>query len=79
MDIVLKGEMDGDKVQNKWRWRISFQKDVQDFIQAAEKLLSPALRTTPLTAEECYLIREYVMSLSNAKHPWSKDLPIKYT
>lgn len=52
-------------------------KDVQEFIQAAEKLLSPALRATPLTAEECFLIREYVMSMSNARHPWSKGLSIK--
>jgi hypothetical protein len=58
---------------------VSVRGDVQDFIQAAEKLLSPAMRTTALTAEECYLIREYVMSLSHARHPWSKGLPIKYT
>ena len=69
---ATKSRTNGDGV-------LSVQKDVQDFMQAAEKLLSPALRTTPLTAEECYLIREYVMSLSNEKHPWSKDLPIKYT
>lgn len=58
---------------------VSVQKDVQDFIEAAEKLLSPALRTTAFTPDECYLIREYIMSLSHARHPWSKDLPIKYT
>lgn len=58
---------------------VSVRGDVRDFVQAAEKLLSPALRTTALTAEECYLIREYIMSLSNGKHPWSKGLPIKYT
>jgi hypothetical protein len=58
---------------------LSVQKDVQDFIQAAERLLSPALRTSPLTSDECDLIGEYLMSMSNAKHPWSKRLPIKYT
>ena len=58
---------------------LSVQKDVQDFIRAAEKLLSPALRASPLTPDECDLIGEYLMSMSNAKHPWSKTLPIKYT
>ncbi len=55
------------------------QKDVQDFVQAAERLLSPALRSSQFTPEECDLISEYLMSMSNAKHPWSKRLPIKYT
>ncbi len=54
------------------------QKDVRDFVEAAEKLLSPALRTSPLTANECELIAEYLITMTNAKHPWSKTLPIKY-
>jgi hypothetical protein len=58
---------------------LSVQKDVQDFVQAAERLLSPALRISPLTSDECDLIGEYLMSMTNAKHPWSKRLPIKYT
>jgi hypothetical protein len=58
---------------------LSVQKDVQDFIQAAERLLSSALRSSQLTAEECDLIGEYLVTMLNAKHPWSKKLPIKYT
>ena len=56
-----------------------FKKTYRDFIDATEKLLSPALRTTAFTPDECDLIREYVMSLYHARHPWSKGLPIKYT
>ena len=58
---------------------LSVRKEVRDFAQAAETLLSPALLTTMLTVDECDLIKEYVMMMSNAKHPWSKTLPIKYT
>lgn len=57
---------------------ISVRKEVQDFLQASETLLSPALRTSELTCEECNLIAEYVMSLSHAKHPWSKSLIMRY-
>ena len=53
--------------------------EVYEFTKAAEFLLSPVMHNPPLTAEECSLIRDYVMSLSHAKHPWSKGLPIKYT
>ena len=53
--------------------------EVHEFIKAAEFLLSPVLQNPALTTEECGLIRDYVMSLSNVKHPWSKALPIKYT
>ena len=58
---------------------LSVQKDVRDFVKVAERLLSPALRTSPLTREECDLIFEYLVTMLNAKHPWSKRLPIKYT
>ena len=58
---------------------VSVRKEVRDFVQAAETLLSPALLGSELTTDECDLIGEYVITLSNAKQPWSKVLPIKYT
>jgi hypothetical protein len=58
---------------------LPLSKDVREFIKAAEKLISPALRSSELTPDECEIISEYVMTLSNAKQPWSKALPIKYT
>jgi hypothetical protein len=58
---------------------LSVRKEVRDFVQAAEALLSPVALTSELTADECDLIKEYVMMLSNTRQPWSKGLPIKYT
>lgn len=58
---------------------LPFSKDVLNFIKAAEALLSPVMRTSELTPDECEIIGEYVKSLSNVKHPWSKVLPVKYT
>ena len=55
------------------------RKEVQDFVQAAETLLSPALRTSEFTPEECYIITEYVVTMSHQKQPWSKELPVRYT
>lgn len=55
------------------------RKEVREFIRAAETLLSPVILGSDLTEEECELIREYVMSLSHARHSWSKGLPIRYT
>ena len=52
--------------------------EVHEFIQAAEFLLSPALQFPALTQEECILIAQYVMSLSNNKQPWSNSLITKY-
>ena len=57
---------------------LQVRKEVHEFVQAAEFLLSPALQTPALTHEECNLIAEYVMSLSHAKQPWSKSLIMKY-
>ena len=54
------------------------RREIHEFIQAAEFLLSPALEIPELTYEECSLIAEYVMSLSHAKQPWSKSLIMKY-
>lgn len=67
-----------DSLMSQPRGALSFQKDVRDFVGAAEKLLSPALRISPLTADECDLIAEYLVIMTHAKHPWSKRLPIKH-
>ena len=48
------------------------------FVLAAERVLSPALRDPELTREECDLIAMYVENLSQARHPWGKSLPMKY-
>ncbi len=58
---------------------VTFRKEVGDFVRAAETILSPVLLSTELTPGECELIAEYVRSLSQAKNPWSKSLPVKYT
>jgi hypothetical protein len=51
---------------------VPLSKDVRDFMKAAEGLLSHELRTAELTPEECEIIGEYIVTLSQAKHPWSK-------
>jgi len=51
------------------------RQEVHEFVRAAEKLLSPALRVSPLTDVECEYIREYLMTMSRAGHPWSRGLP----
>ena len=58
---------------------LQVRQEVREFVDAAEILLAPVLLASPLTEEECALIREYVMSMSHARHPWSKGLPIRYT
>lgn len=58
---------------------LPISRDVRDFIKAAEVLLSPAMRISEFTPDECEIIGEYVKSLSNVKQPWSKVLPVKYT
>ena len=52
---------------------------IEAFITASEALLSPALRPSELTPEECDAIAQYVMSLSNVRTPWSKYLVSRYT
>jgi hypothetical protein len=52
------------------------RREVQDFIRATEILLPPL--GDGLTPEECDIIAYYVMSLSNAKHPWAKELTVRY-
>ena len=52
--------------------------ELLQFVEAAERVLSPALRDVELTPEECDLIAMYVENLSQARHPWGKSLRIKY-
>ena len=56
----------------------SLRPEVQAFVRPTESILSPALLGQELTQEECDIIAYYVMSLSNAKHPWAKDLTVRY-
>ena len=55
-----------------------FRREVQEFIRVTETLLSSTSLGGDLTPEECDVIAYYVMSLSNAKHPWGKDLTVRY-
>jgi hypothetical protein len=55
------------------------RQEVREFARAAEMILSPALLMSELSDDECALIQQYVISLSNAKNPWSRGLPVKYT
>ena len=48
--------------------------EVQDFVIAAEKLLSPILRSSELTPEECHIICEYLTTMCRGAHPWSSQL-----
>lgn len=55
-----------------------FHKDVHNFIKAADTSLSPGRRTSPLTPDECEIIKEYVITVSNVKEPWGNSLPVMY-
>lgn len=57
----------------------AFSPAVQAFVNASEVLLSPSLRRSDLTPEECHVIAQYVMDLSNVKTPWSGHLLSRYT
>jgi hypothetical protein len=56
----------------------TIRKDALEFIIASEALLSPALHSSEFTKEECDMIAEYVLTLSNSATPWSKSLPVRY-
>ena len=58
---------------------VTFSPTVQAFVNASEALLSPALGRSELTPEECHVIAQYVMDLSNVKTPWSGHLLSRYT
>ena len=55
------------------RAQLPVRKEVQDFVIAAEKLLSPILRSSELTTEECHIICEYLMTMCRGSHPWSSQ------
>jgi hypothetical protein len=55
------------------------RQDVRNFVRSAAILLSPSSRTSELTADECALIKQYVTTMSQAKHPWSEDTSRKDT
>ena len=49
------------------------RQDVRNFVRSAAILLSPSSRTSELTSDECALIKQYVTTMSQAKHPWNQD------
>ena len=53
---------------------LQIRKEVQNFLEASEILLSPALLQPALTSEECLLIADYVMNLANPNTPWAASL-----
>ena len=53
--------------------QLPVRKEVQDFVLAAEKLLSPILRSSELTPEECHIICEYLTTMCRGTHPWSSQ------
>jgi hypothetical protein len=53
---------------------LPIRKEVQDFLEASETLLSPALLGSDLTPEECLLIADYVMHLVDSERPWGTAL-----
>jgi len=61
--------------KSEFEVNVHLRSEVHEFIGAAEKLLSPALLVSPLTDVECEYIREYLMTMSRAGHPWSRGLP----
>ena len=53
--------------------QLPVRKEVQDFVLAAEKLISPILRSSELTPEECHIICEYLTTMCRGTHPWSSQ------
>ena len=50
-----------------------FRKEVNEYIRAAETLLSPASMDKPLTKEECKIVEFYTSSLSDGFYPVSTN------
>ena len=65
-----------DVTKSEFEVKVHLRREVHEFIEAAETLLSPALLDSDLTDVECEYIREYLMTMSRAGHPWSNGLPI---
>jgi hypothetical protein len=55
------------------------RKEVLDFLKASEHLLAYPLFDSEFTSEECDLIADYIMTLSQAQHPWGKSLTVRYS
>ena len=53
--------------------QLQISKEVKDFVLAAEQLLSPLLRSSELTPEECHIICEYLTTMCHETHPWSSQ------
>ncbi len=53
---------------------LPIRKEVQNFFDASETLLSPAILGSDLTPEECLLIADYVMNLATSQTPWGEYL-----
>ena len=53
--------------------QLQISKEVKDFVLAAEHLLSPLLRSSELTPEECHIICEYLTTMCQGSHPWSSQ------
>jgi len=51
-----------------------FRKEIQDFIQATETLFTFARLKPALTRQECDIMAYYIVSLADARHPWTKCL-----
>ncbi|HET9961095.1 MAG TPA: hypothetical protein VFQ34_02050 [Nitrospiraceae bacterium] len=52
---------------------LRIRKEVLDFINASETILSSVLIKPPLTQEERGLIAEYLRYLSDVKQPWNGE------
>ena len=55
------------------------RKEVFDFLKASETLLAYPMFNSEFTPEECDVIADYIMSLSQSKHPWGKSLIVRYS
>jgi hypothetical protein len=55
------------------------RKEVLEFLKAAETLLAYPMFDSQFTPEECDVIADYIMSLSQSKHPWGKSLAVRYS
>jgi hypothetical protein len=55
------------------------RKEVLDFLKASETLLAYPMFASEFTPEECDVIADYIMTLSQARHPWGKSLTVRYS
>jgi hypothetical protein len=55
------------------------RKEVLDFLKVSETLLAYPMFTSELTPEECDVIADYIMTLSQARHPWGKSFAVRHS